>query len=112
MYTAQGTDIAASQLNAAGVTGGSQALASQPFAIGVNDFALPGFNPVAMTLFASWANLTGTDSVSLQRESIARGEAVFNSRTFVMTGVGGLNDHRLQLILNVRARGSNAMLAG
>jgi hypothetical protein len=92
LFTAQGTDNSASQLNAMGATGGSQAVASQPFVIGVNDFASAGFNPVAMTLFAPWANLTGTDSVTLARQSVARGENIFNTRTFNITGVNGLND--------------------
>jgi hypothetical protein len=92
LFTAQGTDNSATQLNALSATGGSQALSSQSFAIGVNDFASPGFNQNAMTLFAPWANLTGTDSVTLARQSIARGETIFDSRTFTITGVNGLND--------------------
>jgi alpha-tubulin suppressor-like RCC1 family protein len=90
--TAQGTDSVAGSLTALGATGGSQALSTQPFTIAVNDFASAGFNPVVFTLFTPWANLTGTDTVSLQRESIARGENIFNTRQFTITGVNGLND--------------------
>jgi cytochrome c peroxidase len=92
LSTAQITDNSASDLSALGATGGSVALSTQPFAIGVNDDASPGFNQNAMTLFSSWSTLTGTDSVSLARESIARGENIFNTRAFNITGVNGLND--------------------
>jgi cytochrome c peroxidase len=44
------------------------------------------------TLYGPWATLTGTDSVSLQRESIGRGETLFNTFPFQITGVNGLND--------------------
>ena len=72
-------------------------LSAEPFYIGVND-ALGGdpngnpFNPNAFNLYSSWASLTGRDPVSLNRQSVARGEALFNTLPIAITGVGGLND--------------------
>jgi len=45
-----------------------------------------GLDPVAFTLFGAWQN----DS-SPERQAIARGEAVFNTRRFVIDNVPGLN---------------------
>jgi hypothetical protein len=42
------------------------------------------------TLYTGWAGLTGADSVSKARASIARGEQIFNTRPIVITGVAGL----------------------
>jgi hypothetical protein len=92
LFTAQSSDNSAGQLNALGATGGSRPLASQPFAVGENAFSSASFNPVAMVLFTPWTGLTGTDAVTLARQSIARGETIFNTKTFTMTGVNGLND--------------------
>jgi alpha-tubulin suppressor-like RCC1 family protein len=92
LFTAQGTDSAAGQLNALGATGGSVPLSTQPFTIGENDFGSQGFSSNVFTVFAPWETLTGTDSVSLARESIGRGEIIFNTRPFTITGVSGLND--------------------
>jgi hypothetical protein len=92
LSTAQGTDNVAGSLTALGATGGSQALSTQPFAFGENDLASGVFSSTVFTVFAPWGSLTGTDAVSLQRESIARGENIFNTRQFTMTGVNGLND--------------------
>jgi alpha-tubulin suppressor-like RCC1 family protein len=94
LATAQGTDNAAGSLTALGATGGSQNLATQVqgFTIGENDFSSPGFNPIVFTLFQPWETLNLTDTVSLARESIGRGEVLFNTRQFQMTGVNGLND--------------------
>ena len=71
-------------------------LASQPFFIGINDsfpasfgfnpLGLP-FNPAIFNLYDAWEN-----SRSASRASIARGQAVFNTKPFNITGVGGIND--------------------
>jgi cytochrome c peroxidase len=80
-------------------TGGPFALAAllPDFFIGVNDplglnpCGTP-FTPDIFDLYANWTNLPGTDPVSSYRESVARGEQVFNTKPINITGVAGLND--------------------
>jgi alpha-tubulin suppressor-like RCC1 family protein/cytochrome c peroxidase len=92
-YSAQGTDTAASRVTDQGAAGGAVALSTQPFFVGDNSDGNPRtFTNVAMTLFAPWSNLTGLDSITLARQSIARGEDIFNNRTFNISGVNGIND--------------------
>ena len=92
LYSAQITDSLAGDLNAQGATGGSGNLSKQNFYIGIND-ALGGdptgaaFNSQAFGLYASWKN-----SASPHRQSVARGEALFNTFPIPITAVGGLND--------------------
>ena len=83
-------------LNDDRATGGPVALASQPFFIGINDsfpasfeFNPTGapFNPDIFNLFNAWTN-----SPSSSRASIARGQAVFNSKPITISGVAGIND--------------------
>jgi cytochrome c peroxidase len=99
LFTAQTFDTLAGSLSARGATGGPAALSSQAFCIGVNDplrilpavpgacaAASTGLDPVVFTLFDAWA-----DAVLPGRRAIARGEAIFNTRQFVISGVPGLN---------------------
>ncbi len=90
LFTAQALDFTAGSLTADGATGGPVKLASQPFFVGINDVLSPGFNPAAFTTYSSWASLEGP-SATPARESIARGEALFNSLPITITGVAGLN---------------------
>lgn len=102
LCTAQGFDFRAGALNADGATGGPATLAFQTtpaFFVGMND-PLGGnphgnaFTPVIFDLFNAWANLKaggGDDRIS-RRASIARGQALFNSKPINITGVAGLND--------------------
>ena len=96
LRTAQAIDYRAGFLNDGGATGGPVALASQPFFIGINDSfpASFGFNPTGapfdpniFNLFNAWTN-----SRSSARASIARGQALFNSKPITISGVGGIND--------------------
>jgi hypothetical protein len=96
LRTAQAYDYRAGALNGNGATGGPVALASQPFFVGIND-SFPAsfgynptgaaFNPAILTLFTAWVN-----SRSSQQASIARGEALFNSKPITISGVAGIND--------------------
>src|SRR5205807_9374771 len=70
------------------------------FYIGVND-SLGGdpkrtvFTPVIFNLFDAWQNETSTaqDKIRhMRRNSIARGQVLFNSKPINITGVAGLND--------------------
>jgi cytochrome c peroxidase len=95
MYTAQAYDWKAGDLTSMGATGGPKNLSTQPFYIGINDVlgadpnGIP-FNPVVFTPYAAWANATGKNAAI--RQSIARGETVFNTFPITITGVAGLND--------------------
>jgi hypothetical protein len=105
LFTAQTFDYSAGALNAHGATGGPAALVNQPFFISSNSsvnflvptLELPGglvvpgdgqFTPKIFNLFDAWASLTPESS----RASIARGQAIFNSRTINIAGVAGIND--------------------
>jgi cytochrome c peroxidase len=92
LYTAQMTDNNAGSLDANGATENPEDLPSLDFFFGINNSSdnpnnpLPPFDPNVFTFFDAWINLTGTDPVSLAQESIARGEDIFNNRTFTGNG--------------------------
>ena len=95
-FTAQIHDDKAGELHADGGQGGPNALAAQPFSVGINDplgGTPPGvnFSPVAMTLFSKWASLKD-DGRNAARAAVARGEALFNTFPITISGVSGLND--------------------
>lgn len=91
-FSAQAVDLHAGLLTANGAKGGAENLAQQPFYIGIND-TFGGdptgaqFNPNVFTLYGAWGN-----SASAYRQSVARGEDLFNNHSFAITNVGGLND--------------------
>jgi cytochrome c peroxidase len=97
IYTAQAFDNQAGYLAADGAQGGPVTLSLQPFYIGINDPL--GQNPnknIAFTsqifdLYRPWL-APGRGDIIAQRESIARGEEVFNNTAINITGVTGLND--------------------
>jgi hypothetical protein len=98
-HTSQAVDIDAGDLGAQGATGGPVPLSQQDFYPGIND-PLGGnptgaaFNPAVFTLYQSWAQLmsSSTDPTTAARASIARGEDMFNTFQFQISGVAGLND--------------------
>ena len=96
LFTAQARDNEAGPLDAEHAGGGATALAQQPFFIGINDPL--GMNPNgtpfdrrAFTLFADWID-GGKSGVSAARQSVARGEEIFDTRPFTITDVPGLTD--------------------
>jgi cytochrome c peroxidase len=104
LSTAQAFDYRAGALNALGAAGGPMTLALQTipaFFVGIND-PLGGnphgtpFTPVIFNLFDAWTNLTsdrgGDQGYDGPRASIARGQALFNSKPINITRVAGLND--------------------
>jgi cytochrome c peroxidase len=99
IFTAQIFDDEAGILFAGGATGGPVALSLQlsQFFVGVNDpfgqnpVGLP-FNPIIFDLYKPWLGLSGSDQTTVYRESVARGEEVFNTTRINITGVAGLND--------------------
>jgi hypothetical protein len=102
LITAQAFDYRAGILNADGAKGGPLTIATgamPAFFIGIND-PLGGnplgtpFTPVVFQLFDAWAKpqaSAGSDWLNA-RASIARGQALFNSKPIAITGVAGLND--------------------
>lgn len=104
LSTAQAVDYRAGALDADGAGGGPVVLARKTkpaFFIGINDplggnpLGIP-FTPVIFDLFDAWTNQHESSSnfgyADQRRASIARGEALFNSKPINITGVAGLND--------------------
>jgi hypothetical protein len=95
LFTAQTLDFTAGVLDGSGAHGGPKALAAQQFFVGIND-PLGGnpngtpFSPEVFNLYKSWQHSNGFGAPA--RASVARGEAVFNTKQFPITNVGGLND--------------------
>jgi hypothetical protein len=95
LFTAQTLDFTAGDLTASGARGGPKALAAQEFFVGIND-PLGGnpkgtpFTPEVFSLYKSWNHAGGFGGVA--RASVARGEAVFNTKPIQITNVHGLND--------------------
>jgi cytochrome c peroxidase len=98
IFAAQAFDDRAGDLVADGSTGGPVALSLQlaKFFIGVNDPL--GQNPTKtpftsqiFDLYRPWLGLHGHEDTA-NRQSIARGEEVFNNTNINITGVSGLND--------------------
>jgi hypothetical protein len=96
LFTAQITDSNAGSLTAAGATGGPVALSQQPFHIGINDVlgndpSGAAFSTHVFSIYDAWATQTGSTQAAA-RASIARGQNIFNTRTFTISGVRGVND--------------------
>lgn len=99
LFAAQAVDRAAGSLTDGAARSGPAGLAGEPFCLGINDPldmrpAMPGacgassggLNPFVFRLFRQWMT-----SASPERQAIARGEAIFNTRRFVIDEVPGLN---------------------
>jgi len=97
--TAQIFDMRAGMLDVKGAKGGPVALSHQNTYIGIND-ALGGdpngvaFDSNVFTLYDSWKN-----SNSPHRQSVARGEELFNNLPIPITDVAGLNDALKQPVI-------------
>ena len=99
LFATQVVDRSAGSLTAHAARSGPGPLAGELFCLGINDpldmrplmpgacaASSGGFNPLVFTLFRGW-----TDADSPHRQAIARGEAIFNTRQFVIDNVLGLN---------------------
>jgi len=99
LFSTQVVDRSAGSLAAGVPRSGAAMLVREPFCLGINDpldmrpsmpgacaAASGGLNPYVFTLFRGW-----TDADSPRRQAIARGEAIFNTRQFVIDNVPGLN---------------------
>jgi cytochrome c peroxidase len=84
VFSAQTYDNKAHSLTGAGATGGPAHLAAQQAGI----FGITA----AFDEYSNWATLSNTVEQYQQRKSVARGQAIFNSRTFTISNVAGFND--------------------
>jgi cytochrome c peroxidase len=83
VFSAQVFDKKAHSLTALGAAGGPLNL--QAMQAG-HILAIP------FTEYDAWAKLDDDAERGKQRQSVARGQAIFNTRTFTISNVGGLND--------------------
>jgi hypothetical protein len=108
LFTAQRQDDRAGRLAVQGAHGGPTFLSTVVSYFGIND-TLAGdyrshasFTPTVMTLYAGWQSYVEDHlsadperrdrGVAVARQAVARGEALFNSKPIVISGVKGLND--------------------
>ena len=95
LATAQVRDNDAKSLSVGRADGGPAAIFDQTAYYGINDNLgdyrtnLP-FTPIVFDLYDAWNGRDGGGSNEARR-AIGRGQAIFNSRTFTISGVGGLN---------------------
>jgi cytochrome c peroxidase len=120
LFSAQSSSREAGNLSDAGALGGPLALSQQAFHFGINDVQagdyLTGapFQRNAMAMFGAWRNLANppppppppvrgqaaptppapVSAQDLARASVARGEQLFNTRPFNITGVAGFDELR------------------
>jgi cytochrome c peroxidase len=95
LATAQARDDEAKNLHADGARGGPEAIFGETAYYGINDNLgdyrthLP-FTPDVFDLYDAWSGRNG-NGLNEARRAIARGQAIFNSRPFTISGVAGLN---------------------
>jgi len=95
LATAQVWDRNAKDLQAYNAKGGPANVLYQASYYGINDnlgdyqSAAP-FTTKVFDLYDNWVNLSGEDTAEARR-SVARGQAIFNTRPITLSGVGGLN---------------------
>jgi hypothetical protein len=99
LFFAQSFDNDAGALDTGGAKGGPAFLAQQEFHVGINDIQSPGFTSKVFNIFDAWANADADHSLkgaakkqAQARASINRGQEIFNSYQFDISGVNGLND--------------------
>jgi cytochrome c peroxidase len=110
LYTAQAFDIHAGVLNSNGATGGPEALTTQPFFITINSsinplvptletpggLVTPGdgkFSSDIFNLYDAWSQQGPRyGELGAARQSVVRGETLFNSLVIPISGVAGIND--------------------
>lgn len=99
LFTAQVYDNRAKYLNAQGAEGGPRRLDSQITYFGINDVVDgdyrtgAAFDSRVFTTFDAWVGASGSDpGTNAARRSVARGQALFNTKPILISGVKGLND--------------------
>jgi cytochrome c peroxidase len=87
IFSAQSWDAGARSLTENGGLGGPVQLSS-----GTPGLPLPT-GPGTFALFGAWQSLPAGADRAAERESVARGEQIFNTRKFTISGVAGLNNN-------------------
>src|SRR5256885_6558384 len=95
LATAQVWDEDAKGLSTADAKGGPEAIFDEAFYYGINDNlgdyrTHAPFTPKVFNLYDAWTNRHG-GGTNEARRAVARGQAIFNSRTFTISDVAGLN---------------------
>jgi len=95
LATAQVWDERAKNLNAADAKGGPEAILDQAFYYGINDNlgdyrTHAPFTPIVFDIYDEWTHRQG-GGTNEARRAVARGQAIFNTKPFTISGVGGLN---------------------
>jgi hypothetical protein len=108
LHTTQVFDTRAHELDGARARGGPEALMAQPFYIGINDIfgdsqTHAPFTPLVFDIYDAWAAADGK-GIDENHRAIARGQALFNTRTIHISGVSGINDEA--------AFGKSAVISG
>lgn len=88
-FSAQSTLTGVGSLTSQQAQGGPRPLSATP-AAGPDSVTDPNYVP--MTLFDAWASSVGTSAADQLRQSIYRGEQIFNLRPFTISNVPGFND--------------------
>lgn len=103
LFTSQIFDTAAGSLDTPAVRAGPERLVKLPFFPGINRFITSqgiarGFNPRVFSFFESWSPPTrrAPAQTSQAQEAVARGEKIFNRRSFLISDVGGFNDRMVE----------------
>jgi hypothetical protein len=94
LSTAQAEDDAAGILSAEGAQGGPEPLVGEPFHVGINDpVGLDPANPLPFSFSGAIFNLFDAwqTTADPNRQAIYRGQVIFNTRTFTVWGVTGVN---------------------
>ena len=95
LATAQVWDERAKNLNAADAKGGPGAILGQAFHYGINDNlgdyrTHAPFTPIVFDIYDEWSHRQG-GGTNEARRAVARGQAIFNTKPFTISDVGGLN---------------------
>jgi hypothetical protein len=95
LATAQVWDERAKNLTAADAKGGPEAIFGQAFYYGINDNlgdyrTHAPFTPIVFDIYDEWTRSQG-GGTNEARRAVARGQAIFNTRPFTISDVGGLN---------------------
>ena len=95
IFSAQIEDAAAGRLDDGDTSGGPGHLVDEPTYFGINDVlgADPtgaAFDPLVFRNYDTWAAVKGKRKAA--RQAIARGQQIFNTAAFEISGVRGVND--------------------
>jgi len=86
LYTAQYVSNFAGRLTALGANGGPEFLSEVDFYPGITN---PGHT---FDIFDAWNYAYGSDAASKARRSVARGQTLFNTKQFTISGAAGIAD--------------------